>query len=149
MGDWSRDFFCQQIATVVATYGRDWQNSSRCEVNSHERDCDASGFHFLSQYYGYFMGQTESFVMSSEFTKRKSLAWSASFLLQSPILMAKISRKHPKTPCKTYRLSTGSFVESCLADFQEADWEGPGTEETLVLYVFFFNIYHINNTASL
>jgi hypothetical protein len=149
MGDWSRDFFCQQIATVVATYGRDWQNSSRCEVNSHERDCDASGFHFLSQYYGYFMGQTESFVMSSEFTKRKSLAWSASFLLQSPILMAKISRKHPKTPCKTYRLSTGSFVESCLADFQEADWEGPGTEETLVLYVFFLNIYHINNTASL
>ena len=83
MGDWSRVFFCQQIATVVATYGRDWQNSSRCEVNSHERDCDASGFHFLNHDYTMMAilwvqmlrsGKTESFVMSSEFTKRKSLA---------------------------------------------------------------------------
>ena len=130
-----------------------WQNSSRREVNSHcERDCDASGFHFLSHDYtmailwvkcqGPGKQNRLSWPMNLQNANPRLRSssyelWSASFLLQSPILMAKISRKHPDAPCTTYRLSTGSFVESCLADFQEADWEGPGTEETLVLYVFF------------
>ena len=113
-------------------------------------------------YDGYFMGQmlrsgkTESFVMSSEFTKRKSLASQFFIWTLECIFPASISHFDGQNLPKTsenplhnlqaqYRLICGVL----LSRFSRGRLGRARDGRNASTVRFFFNIYHINNTASL
>lgn len=113
-------------------------------------------------YDGYFMGQmlrsgkTESFVMSSEFTKRKSLASQFFIWTLECIFPASISHFDGQNLPKTsenplhnlqaqYRLICGVL----LSRFSRGRLGRARDGRNASTVRFFLNIYHINNTASL